>query len=203
MDTKDGCTMNIGIMGGTFDPVHNGHLIVAEQARERMKLDEVWFMPSYQPPHKETSPIAESMHRLSMIRLAIAGHPQFRICEIEYEREGTSYTIDTTSLLVDQYPQHQFSWIIGSDMVAYLPKWYRIDDLVAQISFIGLQRPGYDLTEQKLPPHILNALTMVDMPQIDISSTDIRRRLTEGLTVRYLVPHSVFDYIQENHLYES
>jgi len=195
--------MNIGIMGGTFDPLHLGHLLVAEQAREQMTLDEVWFMPSNQPPHKENPPKAGSLHRLEMVRRAIADHPKFRLCELEFERGGTSYSIDTAYLLKERYPNDQFYWIIGADMVQYLPKWYKIKEMIEMVSFIGLGRPGYEYSQLDLPDWLSNSLTMIPMVQFDISSTEIRDRISSGHSVRYMLPDPVLTYIRGNQLYGS
>src|SRR5690554_2381696 len=153
--------MNIGIMGGTFDPLHLGHLLVAEQAREQMSLDEVWFMPSNQPPHKDQQPKANPIHRLEMVRLAIADHPQFKLCDLEFERGGTSYSVDTAYELKERYPEHHFHWIIGADMVQYLTKWFKIKEMIGLVSFIGLDRPGYEATERELPEWLSASLCMI------------------------------------------
>jgi nicotinate-nucleotide adenylyltransferase len=195
--------MQIGIMGGTFDPLHLGHLFVAEQAREQMSLDEVWFMPSNVPPHKDQQPFADPLHRLEMVRLAIADHPKFKLCELEFEIGGISYSVNTATILKQRYPQHQFHWIIGADMVQYLPKWYRIQDMVELATFIGLDRPGYVHSNQELPDWLSNSITMIKMVQVDISSTDVRNRLARGHSVRYMLTEPVRSYIQENQLYGS
>jgi nicotinate-nucleotide adenylyltransferase len=193
--------MQIGIMGGTFDPLHLGHLLIAEQAREQMSLDEVWFMPSNVPPHKDQRPFADPIHRLEMVRLAIADHPKFKLCELEFEIGGTSYSVNTATILKERYPHYQFHWIIGADMVQYLPKWYRIQDMVELASFIGLDRPGYEHSELELPDWLSNSLTMIKMVQVDISSTEVRSRLARGNSVRYMLTEPVRSYIQENQLY--
>ncbi len=195
--------MNIGIMGGTFDPLHLGHLLVAEQAREQMALDEVWFMPSNQPPHKDHLPKASPQQRLDMVRIAIANHPNFKLSELEFERSGISYSVDSAVLLKERYPNDRFYWIIGADMVQYLPKWYKIQEMVSKVSFIGLDRPGYENSEQALPDWLSNSLTMIPMIQFDISSTEIRDRLLHERSVRYMLPDPVWTYIRGNHLYES
>lgn len=196
--------MHIGVMGGTFDPIHIGHLIAAEQARDRMALDEVWFMPAYRPPHKASAPIADAAHRLNMVRLAIAdAAPHFRLCLHEYEREGVSYTYNTALELAERHPQCRFSWIIGADMVRFLPQWYNIGKLVQIVSFIGLPRPGYTAAEAELPDAIRGAVRMADMPVLDISSTEIRSMIAAGRSIRYLVPEAVYEYIKENRLYEA
>lgn len=190
-------------MGGTFDPVHLGHLIAAEQAREAAGLDEVWFMPSNVPPHKKHAPGASPAERLEMVRLAVEGHPAFRRTDIELAKGGTSYTAETVDLLTERFPEIEFAYIIGADMVMYLPKWYRIEDIVRRISFIGLQRAGFDLEPEGLPAHIHGSVTYAPMPEIAISSTDIRRRRKNGQSIRYLVPEPVRAYIEGKRLYES
>lgn len=192
----------IGLMGGTFDPVHLGHLLAAECAREAAKLDEVWFVPTSIPPHKP-QPGTGVEARCEMIHAAIASNPAFRLETIELEREGASYTIDTVIALQERYPDAQFYWIIGSDMVNDLPNWRRIDDLLARISFIGLERPDQPADDTRLPAQVRRRLLRAAMPPMGISSTDIRRRLKEGISIRYLVPEAVQDYIRRNDFYGS
>ncbi|GEN51999.1 nicotinate-nucleotide adenylyltransferase [Halobacillus faecis] len=185
----------VGILGGTFDPLHQGHLIMGEFSREAMDLDEVWFMPSYIPPHKQES-TTNPETRLAMVQTAIREHPQFRICDVELVRKGTSFTVDTMTDLVDQYPDHQFFFIIGGDMVEHLPKWHRVEDLSEMVQFIGVERPGYGWNDD-IPVHF------VDIPSIDVSSTMIRKRISQGKSVRYLLPEVVDSFIKEHHLYEN
>ncbi|MGP4074475.1 nicotinate-nucleotide adenylyltransferase [Halobacillus sp. K22] len=183
----------IGILGGTFDPPHQGHLIMAEFACSEMELDEVWFLPSHIPPHKQEAAVsAES--RLSMVEKAVENNPRFKVCNAELTRKGTSYTVDTMKYLIDQYENHTFYFIIGGDMVEHLPKWNRIDELNSLVEFVGIKRPGYDWNPQ-MPVH------QVEIPLIDISSSHIRRRLSSLKSVRYLVPESVNLYIKEHQLY--
>lgn len=194
--------MKVGIMGGTFDPVHIGHLLAAECARESGGFDEIWFMPAFVPPHKPGAPAATPEQRLEMVRLAIAGHPHFRASDVELTKGGTSYTAETVELLQSRYPDDEFAYIIGADMVMYLPKWFRIDDIVRRISFVGLRRPGIDVSLEELPPAIRSRVAIVPMPQVDISSTDIRKRRADGRSIRYLVPDAVRLLIEEKGLYE-
>lgn len=194
--------MRVGIMGGTFDPVHTGHLLAAELAREAAGLDEVWFMPSFVPPHKEKGPAATPEERLEMVRLAVEGHPHFRVTDIEIRKGGTSYTVETVELLNTEFPDVDFSYIIGADMVMYLPKWYRIEDIVSRISFIGLERPGYQLELEELPANVRNRVKLVPMLQMELSSTEVRQRRREGRTVRYMVPERVRHYMEGKRLYE-
>ncbi|MDF2814309.1 MAG: nicotinate-nucleotide adenylyltransferase [Paenibacillus sp.] len=195
--------MKIGIMGGTFDPIHIGHLLAAERAREEAGLDEVWFMPAYTPPHKPNPPKAAPEQRLEMLKLAIADHPHFRAEDMEMVREGTSYTVDTVDQLCRRHPNVRFCYIIGADMVQYLPHWVRIEDILQKISFIGLQRPGYSIDMSHLPDFIHRGVQVAPMPQIELSSTDIRKRCLSGRSVRYMVHEAVYAYIKERRLYES
>lgn len=195
--------MRVGIMGGTFDPIHNGHMIGAEAARESMKLDEIWFLPTHMPPHKDHALGATPQQRLEMVKLAVEGHPDSRAEELELIKGGTSYTIETAQILLKQYPQHHFYWIIGADMIQFLPQWVQITELLQLISFIGLSRPRYSSDLHSLPVPIKDKLTMVSMPQMDISSSEIRERCKTHRSVRYLIPEQVRQYIEEHHLYET
>lgn len=195
--------MKVGIMGGTFDPIHQGHLLAAERAREEAGLDEVWFMPSSTPPHKPNAPKASAEQRLRMVEAAISDNRHFRAETLEIRRGGTSYTVDTIRELKLQYPGIDFFYIIGADMVQYLPNWVRIGELVGMIKFIGLARPGYSSEVGLLPVSIRGSVLSASMPQVGISSTMIRDMRKSGKSVRYLVPDPVLFYIEENRLYES
>lgn len=190
----------VGIMGGAFDPIHIGHLLAAEAAREQHRLEEVWFMPSHIPPHKQQAGVS-GQQRLEMVEAAIRDHPAFKAIDIELQRGGVSYTIDTVKELSKTFPRVEFYFIIGADMVNYLPNWENIEELTSMLQFIGLQRPGSFMELDTLPPYIQNAVTLADMPLIDISSSLIRRRITEGLSVRYMVPEAVFEYMIRSGLY--
>jgi nicotinate-nucleotide adenylyltransferase len=196
-------SMKIGIMGGTFDPIHLGHLIAAEQALIQVELDEVRFMPTYVPPHKAHSPFASSEERWDMVCLAIADHPSFVAERLELDREGTSYTIDTIREMKSLRPDAEFYFIIGGDMVQYLPRWSRIEELSKLIRFIGLERPGYPIELSELPEFLIGRVVPVSMPLVDISSTDIRSRLANRVSARYLIPNQVLSYIEENRLYAA
>jgi len=186
----------VGIFGGTFDPPHNGHLLMANEVLQSLKLSEIWFMPNQIPPHKLQESISPSYHRLNMLKLATEGNEAFKIETIELERSGPSYTYDTMVLLKERYTNIQFYFIIGADMIEFLPKWYKIDELIQLIQFVGVKRPGYSV---KTPYSILE----VEVPQFDVSSTIIRHRIKNGHSIDYLVPDSVIQYIKENQLYES
>jgi nicotinate-nucleotide adenylyltransferase len=182
-------------LGGTFNPPHLGHLIIADEVRTELELDEVWFMPNQEPPHKEIPNEITSRHRLEMVHRAVKEHPHFRVQSIELERPGRSYTYDTMRLLMKKY-DHEFYFIIGADMIEYLPKWYKIEELLKTINFVGVNRPDYN---QEPPYPILT----VSIPNLEVSSLMIRNRLKERRNIRYFVPDSVREYIEENGLYES
>lgn len=193
----------IGIMGGTFDPVHIGHLIAAETALDKCGLDEVWFIPSYAPPLKDNEPGADSRNRYRMVEEAVRTNPSFRVLDIELERGGTSYSYDTALELTSQYPDTRFSYIIGSDRINDLPRWHRIEELAELVSFIGLERPETPAGPDGLPDYLRKKLTLAAMPPIGISSTDIRDRLKAGQSIRYLVPEGVREMIRRNGYYAT
>ncbi|RJE90866.1 nicotinate-nucleotide adenylyltransferase [Paenibacillus sp. 1011MAR3C5] len=193
----------IGIMGGTFDPIHIGHLLAAETAREQGDLDEVWFIPTADPPLKEAAPSTPAWDRFEMTRLAVEGDDRFRALDIEIRRGGTSYSYDTVKQLQEQHPGCSFAYIIGSDRINDLPKWHRIGELAAMAGFIGLERPGENPMPDSLPSYLQQSFQMARMPQIGISSTAIRERLFTGKSIRYLVPEPVRDYIRRHGLYGS
>ena len=191
-----------GLMGGTFDPIHIGHLLAAEAAREAASLDEVWFVPSPVPPHKP-QPGASGEHRRAMVERAIGGHPAFRIEDMELARGGVSYTFDTVAALQKEHPDRSFCWIVGTDMMNDLPNWHRIEELAERISFVCLGRQGEESEERNLPEYLRKRLIPASMPPIGISSTEIRRRVKAGRTIRYQVPEAVREYLERWRLYES
>lgn len=185
----------IGILGGTFDPPHLGHLLIAEEVRIALELEEVWFIPTYVPPHKEEATTGVS-ERKNMVKQAIDRNDSFKVNTIEVDRLGKSYTFDTMRILKEEHPDTEFFFIIGADMVEYLPHWNEIDQLIDLVTFVGVKRSGYQLNSDY-------PVVEVDVPMIDISSTFIRERLAVGKTVTYLIPESVYSYIKENLLYEN
>lgn len=193
---EDGHRLQVGIMGGTFNPPHIGHLVMAEQVRSQLGLDKVLFMPDANPPHVDEKKTLLAKHRVAMVERAIANNPHFELDLMEIERGGVSYTYDTIVALKQQHPEIDYYFIIGGDMVDYLPTWHRIDDLVQLVQFVGVKRTGY---KQQTPYPVL----WVDAPVIDISSTQIRNKLQQGCSVRYLIPDLVFDYIQKEGLYHE
>jgi nicotinate-nucleotide adenylyltransferase len=200
--------MRIGVFGGTFDPVHLGHLIVAEQCREQANLDQVWFMPSARPPHKRDQTLTPFAQRAEMLALAIAGHPAFRIDEIEKERPGLSFTADTLEELDRVQPGNEWFLIVGSDTLADLPTWHEPARVVARATLLVAARPGAKTPSAEGVRHALQLsegeavrLQIIASPLIDISSRDLRRRAAEGRSLRYLVPRSVECYVEGKGLY--
>lgn len=184
----------VGILGGTFNPPHNGHLIIANEVFDALKLDEIRFMPNAIPPHKEKAGDAKLNHRLDMTRLAIEDTPYFQLETAEIERGGKSYTFDTLVELKVKEPDVDFFFIIGGDSIDTLETWYRIKELLQLVTFVGVGRRG-SVGQTDFP------IVKVDIPLIDVSSTLIRRRFTEGKTVKFLIPEKVEHYIREECLY--
>jgi nicotinate-nucleotide adenylyltransferase len=201
--------MRIGIFGGTFDPVHMGHLILAEQCRDQAKLDEVWFLPSYHPPHKQERGVTRFEHRCDMLELATAGHPAFRIDRIEKELPPPSYTAETLAELRRRFPDHEFSLLMGSDGLPDLPGWYEPVRVVEQAALVVVPRPGVMLwTADRLAAALgVDAskvrLRFVACPMIEIASRELRRAVADGMSVRYLVPRAVEEYIRDRKLYTT
>lgn len=200
--------MRIGIFGGTFDPVHTGHLILAEQGREQGRLDEVWFVPAAHPPHKDQPGLTRFEQRVEMLALALAGNPAFRIDEVEKERPGPSYTADTLSELRRRHPTDEFFLLIGSDSLFDLPQWHEPFRVLEQAALLVMKRPGsVALTAEELrqrlqlPDRAPLCLQEIETPQIDISSSDLRRRAASGRSLRYFLPRAVECYIREKKLY--
>lgn len=193
-EVKDKKRKQIGILGGNFNPVHNAHLVVADQVRQQLGLDQVLLMPEYEPPHVDKKETIDEKHRLKMLELAIEGIEGLGIETIELERKGISYTYDTMKLLTEQHPDTDYYFIIGADMVDYLPKWYRIDELVELVQFVGVQRPRYK-SGTSYP------VIWVDVPLMDISSSMMRDFLAQGRTPNFLLPQPVLDYIEKEGLY--
>lgn len=185
----------IGIIGGTFNPPHNGHLLIANEVKAALELSEVWFMPNNIPPHKQSDDMVSNEDRLNMIELAIKGNPSFKIEPIELERDGKSYTVDTIKLLKERDgDQVQYFFIIGADMVNYLPKWHKIEELVEMVTFAGVRRPGF-------PFNPAYKVVEVDVPEFQVSSSLLRGRIRENQTTMYLLPERVRNYIKERGLY--
>ena len=188
--------MKIGILGGTFNPVHIGHLILAEEAREKIGLDKVLFVPAHLPPHKDASCVASAKDRYEMVRLAIRGNKFFEVSDIEVKRKGPSYTIDTLKELKRDFPGDELYFIIGSDLLTYLDDWKDLAEILKMIKFVVATRPNYPL--EKIPSYIRT----VAIRAVDISAFEVRNCIKEGKSFRYLVPEPVFDYIAAKKLYK-
>lgn len=186
----------IGILGGTFNPPHLGHLLMAEQVGNQLELDEVWFMPTAKPPHAPGKTTIASQHRVQMIQLAIENNPLFKIQPYEIHRGGVNYTVDTMRHFVETYPESDFYFIIGSDSANDLSTWKQIDELVQLVQFVGVRRPGEFPYQGQYP------ILWVDSPLIELSSTEIRLRVYLEQSIRYQVPSKVEAYIQKHKLYE-
>jgi nicotinate-nucleotide adenylyltransferase len=196
--------MRIGIFGGTFDPVHLAHLILAEQCRDQGRLDQVWFVLASRPPHKSPNELTPFEKRAEMLSLALAGNPAFRLEDLEKDRPGPSYTADTLEELCRRYPEHEFFLLIGSDALRDLPDWYEPARIVARATLLVVARPGVTM----LPVEEIEAkvgvpaqLEVVEAPLVAISSSDLRERMRQGRSIRYLVPRAVEAYIQDKQLY--
>lgn len=188
--------MKIGILGGTFNPIHLGHLILAEEAREKLGLDKIIFVPAYLPPHKDNGGvIIPAEERLSMVRLAIKGNPAFSVSDLEIRRGGRSYTIDTVRQFRARFPKHKLFFIIGSDLLNYLKEWKDVRDVISLVTFIAATRPGYAL--ERIPAYIRT----LSIRAVDISAFEIRKRIKEGKSFRYLVTNAVYDHIRRKKLY--
>lgn len=184
----------VGIFGGTFNPPHIGHLIMANEAYVALGLDEVRFMPNAKAPHKEVAEEATNAQRLHLVELAIKESPQFTVERFEVERGGVSYTFDTMEQLILREPETDFYFIIGGDMIDSLHTWHRIDELVRLVKFVGVRRPGTN-AETTYP------VQMIEAPEIDLSSTFIRQRLKTGGTLQFLLQPAVEAYIRKEGLY--
>lgn len=185
----------VGILGGTFNPIHLGHLVMAEQALDQLNLDKVLFMPDYLPPHIDHKDAIDATDRVEMIKLAIEDNPKFELELIEVDRGGKSYTFDTMVSLTQAHPEIDYYFIIGGDMVAYLSKWYLIDELLKMVTFVGVKRIGTEMTEAY-------PVTWISSPTIGISSTYVRSSIKNHHALKYLVPDQVLNYIKEHQLYE-
>ena len=196
--------MNIGILGGTFDPIHIGHLIVAEEARIKLGFSEVLFVPAGQPWLKLDRNISPAVHRVEMVRRAISDNPNFKLYSLEVERPGPSYTVDTLTILRKQLgSEASLFFILGRDTLAGLPLWKEPQKLVQLCRLVVAPRLGSkDLKHLEAAiPGLLDKVIQLDMPIIGISSAEIRQRIAQGLTIRYLVPAEVEKYITEQKLY--
>ncbi len=198
--------MKIGILGGTFDPVHNGHIKIAETVKSQLDLAKVVFVPAGQPWLKSDSPVSPAQHRVGMVRLAIDGHPGFELSQLEINRPGPSYTVDTIEEFRDKNGNgNEYFFILGWDSLAQLPRWKEPSRIIKLCRLVAVPLPGCkrpDLKElETLIPGLSSCLVLLDKPEIDVSATQIRRRVAEGLPIRGLVPIPVAGYIKSHKLY--
>ena len=200
--------MRVGVLGGTFDPVHNGHLIIAEEAQAKLGLTKVTFIPAGRPYFKDGEDVSDMERRLDMLRLAVNGNPSFEIDTLELEREGATYTIDTMEELRRRMGKEvELFFIIGIDALSELGRWKEPERLAAICHFATMRRPGFtelDLEAmEREVPGVLGRVHVLDNVQVDISSSDIRERVERGQSIRYLVPPAVRGYIEEEGLYRG
>ncbi|AOX44494.1 MULTISPECIES: nicotinate-nucleotide adenylyltransferase [unclassified Microbacterium] len=188
----------IGVMGGTFDPIHHGHLVAASEVAQSFDLDEVVFVPTGRPWQKDD--VTESEHRYLMTVIATASNPQFTVSRVDIDREGPTYTIDTLRDLQEQRPGAELFFITGADAVAQILGWRNHQQLWDLAHFVAVSRPGHVLTTEGLPTENVSQL---EIPALSISSTDCRARVRRGHPVWYLVPDGVVQYIAKHHLYRS
>ncbi len=200
---------SVGIMGGTFDPIHYGHLVIAEGARARYNMDEIIFVPSGTPPHKVNRDITDAEHRYQMTRLAIQGNPHFCVSRLEIDRPGLSYAVDTIRALRDLYSANtELYFITGADAIMEILSWKDVGTLISMCQLVAATRPGYSLTgledivrrirTQHRKDFVVHTM---EVPALMISSTDIRRRVETNMPIKYLLPDAVEQYIYDHALY--
>lgn len=195
--------MRLGLLGGTFDPVHLGHLVMAEMARHRFELDRVVWIPAGDPPHKRGEAVTPAEHRLAMVRLAIQDNPGFEVSRWELDHPGPSYTLRTVQGFAALYPGADLRFLTGADSILEFLTWHRHEELIEACRFIAATRPGYDLAglRETLPPRYQERIDLLPLPWIDLSSTELRERFRAGEPVRYLVPDPVEAYARTHRLY--
>jgi len=192
--------MRVGVMGGTFDPIHHGHLVAASEVQTLFDLDEVVFVPTGEPWQKDTASVSPAEDRYLMTVIATASNPRFTVSRVDIDREGPTYTIDTLRDLKAQRPDVDLFFITGADALAQILSWKDVDELWELARFIGVTRPGHELTDRGLP---VNRVTLQEVPAMAISSTDCRDRVAAGHPVWYLVPDGVVQYIAKYRLYRA
>ena len=204
--------MRLGLFGGSFDPVHYGHLLLAECCREQCRLDRVWFLPAAVPPHKQDRQLSDAQVRIDMLELAVAGHEAFGVSRYEIDRGGVSYTIDTLTELRQRHGADvEMTWVIGSDMVPELPGWHRAGELLEMARIQIVARSPWDQRMSEILERLIGPLSpdqvqrlagcVVAGPRVDISSSQVRRRMAEGKSVRFLTPEAVGAYLAEFGIY--
>ena len=201
-----GGVKRLGLLGGTFNPPHLGHLILGEMAREQLGLERVLFLPAGQPPHKEDETIVTPAHRIAMTRLAIGGNPDFDVDNADAYRPAPHHTVTLLPLLAEAYPGYELWLLIGGDSLRDLPEWHRPREIVAQAQLAVLPRPGATIEWDRLEeavPGVRAATCLLEGPSVAISSTRIRAWAAAGRSLRYLVPEAVRSYIRRNALYQG
>lgn len=194
--------MRLGLYGGSFNPIHTGHLIIGEFVREELQLDEVRFIPSATPPHKQDMKLLDASLRVQMVELAIESNPHFRCSDVEIKRGGVSYTRDTLLQIREEVGEEgELFWFIGMDNLVNFHKWFHPEEILSLCTLIVLQRPGF--SAGGVDPDLLNRVIFSRAPLIDISSSLIRQRIQKGLSVRYFLPEPVRTFILENRLYQN
>lgn len=200
-------TSGIGVFGGTFDPPHLGHLILAAEARFQLELERVLWVLTPFPPHKEGQPITPLHHRLEMVRRVVAQDEGFELSEVEMQRPGPHYTVETLQLLREKYPHERLVLLLGGDSLRDLPSWSRPEQIIALCDEIGVMRRPGDVLDlgrlEGLLPGIRERVRFVNAPLLEISSREIRRRIAQGWPFRYYLPPAVYEYIQAQGLYHS
>ena len=198
--------MRIGIFGGTFDPIHHGHLIAASEARQSQRLDRVLFIPANRSPLKPTAR-ASTAHRVAMVRLAIANKPAFALSTIDVERPAPSFAVETVAALQRGSPADCFVFLIGADQLAELPQWRAPEQLLQAVPLVAFTRPGSEYAAEaalaQLSPAARGRITLQAMPAVDVSASDIRARVARGEAIRHLIPPQVVEYIERHSLYRS
>lgn len=196
----------VGILGGTFDPPHIGHLILGEYMAEALRLDYLLFVPAADPPHKQLQKKTLINHRLAMVRIALADNPRFQISRVDIDRAGPHYSVDTVQIIQQQYPQAELYFVMGGDSLRDLPTWSQPERLIQLVRLAVMRRPGDIVTAQMhedVLPGLAERVEIIDAPVLEISSRQIIRRIRDGLSVRYLVPDAVRAYIHDNELYRD
>ena len=193
-------TRRIGIMGGTFDPIHHGHLVAASEVSARFRLDDVVFVPTGEPWQKSTRAVSPAEHRYLMTVIATASNPRFLVSRVDIDRDGPTYSVDTIRDIATAYPGADLYFITGADALSQILSWKDADEALNMAKFIGVTRPGYELTDDHLP---FDTVTLVDVPALAISSSDVRARAAAGQPVWYLVPDGVVQYISKHGLYQG
>jgi nicotinate-nucleotide adenylyltransferase len=199
--------LKIGILGGTFDPIHYGHLIIAEGVAEKLQLDKVMFIPTGDSPHKNSKDVTDKMHRLFMTQLATEDNPVFEVSSMEIQRKEICYTVDTAKLLKEEYPNSEIYYIVGADSLRDMKEWKNPKGFLKLLKIAACRRvvnnnTNLDKWAKELIESFNADITVVNLPLIELSSTEIRERIKSGKSVKYMLPDKVIEYINENRLYE-